>query len=97
MATVLRRAATTGLPVVVPVNAVTMALVAGLRARRLGPGAAFAFDTAGPIGLFAARSGGGLQAMRRPSAPLAAIREPATESAAMPNRVADDRPRTLGG
>ena len=53
----LRQVLTTGLPVVLAVNAVTMALYARLRAGAMGPVAAVALDFAGRVGLFTVLQG----------------------------------------
>lgn len=53
----LRQVLTTGLPVVLAVNAAAMAVYARLRASALTPPMALALDTAARIGLFAALQG----------------------------------------
>lgn len=57
LAPFLRQVLTTGLPVVVAVNAVGMALFARLRAGVLGPRAALGLDVIGRVGLFSALQG----------------------------------------
>ena len=57
LAPFLRQVLTTGLPVVVAVNAAAMALYTRLRTGALGPSTALALDFCGRVGLFAAMQG----------------------------------------